>query len=48
MSMLEEGGPDLALMCHCACHWVSLSGYVWGIATLRELSLCTWDVFLTT
>lgn len=37
MCMLEEGGPDLALMCHCACHWVSFSGYVQGTATLSKL-----------
>lgn len=30
MSMLEEGGPDVVLMCHCACPWVSFSGDVQG------------------
>lgn len=47
MSMLEKGGPDIALMCHCACHWVSFSGCMQGIAAPWELSLGTWDTFLT-
>lgn len=40
--------PHVALMCHCACQWEPLSGYVQGTAAPGELSLSTRDAVLTT
>lgn len=48
MSMPGERGPGVALLCCCACHWVAFSGYVQVTAAPQELSLGTWDTFLTT